>query len=301
MLFPLTNIALNILRDEIYDQKRVSLSVLRLDTVHNVVSGNKLYKLHFFLETASSQASEGIITFGGAYSNHLVATAFACKKAGLKGVAFVRGEQADSLSDTLKECMEYGMKLHFITRDQFNKKDSSGLLNDIESNYKNYLIVPEGGYHYLGAKGASLIMELINDDVTHICSAVGTATTAAGLLMGLKKDQQVIAVPVLKNLFDLEDRIEFLTKQKFTEQQLKIMPDYHFGGYAKKTSALLDFMNSTYQKHLIPTDFVYTGKMLYAISDAIKNDFFLPGSKIVCVHTGGLQGNRSLKAGTLVF
>jgi 1-aminocyclopropane-1-carboxylate deaminase/D-cysteine desulfhydrase-like pyridoxal-dependent ACC family enzyme len=301
MLFPTSNIFLQKLSDDLFDQKQVSLSVLRLDTLHNVVSGNKLYKLHFFLKNAMEQSLPGIVTFGGAYSNHLVATAFACRHAGLKSAAIVRGERPAKLSHTLNACIEYGMELKFISRQKYDKKEDPEFAEIIQSAYKNYQVVPEGGYHPLGAAGSALIMNLVTNETSHICCAVGTATTAAGLLLGAKNNQQIITVPVLKNLLDLEQRITFLTKRVFTPEQLSIMPDYHFGGYAKKTPALLDFMNSCFLKHQLPTDFVYTGKMMFGIIDSIKRDFFPLGSKIVCIHTGGLQGNLSIQNGTLVF
>jgi 1-aminocyclopropane-1-carboxylate deaminase len=301
MLLPVSNIITENLADELFDQKQVTLSVLRLDMIHNVVSGNKLYKLHFFLRIASEQSAEGILTFGGAYSNHLVATAFACREAGLKSIAIVRGEQPKFLSHTLKACMEYGMQLKFVSRQVYDQKELPFFLTELKAGYENYVIVPEGGYHPSGTAGAKLIMDLIDEQTTHICCAVGTATTGAGLLLGLKEKQQVILVPVLKNLYDLEQRISFLTNRSFTPEQLKTMPDYHFGGYAKKTQELIDFMNSMYEKHRLPTDFVYTAKMLFGITDAIKKDYFPAGSKIICIHTGGLQGNLSLPTGTLVF
>jgi len=301
MLLPVTNIVLDELQSDLFNDKQVSLSVLRLDKLHPVVSGNKLFKLHYFLQNALRQSFEGIVTFGGPYSNHLVATAYACKEAGLRSTGIVRGEQPPELSHTLNECLSYGMQLKFISREAYNNKESTPFLNGIISEFKNHLIVPEGGYHPLGASGAALVMDLIKEDTSHICCAVGTATTISGLLKGLRNEQQVIAVPVLKNMVDLQERINFLTNQVFKPRQLEILYDYHFGGYAKKTPELINCMNTIYEKHQLPTDFVYTGKMMFGIIDSIKKNFFKKGSKIVCIHTGGLQGNLSLKPGTLVF
>lgn len=301
MVLPISNIITENLADKLFDEKQVGLSVLRLDMTHHVVSGNKLYKLQFFLQSAVKQSADGIITFGGAYSNHLVATAFACREAGLKSIAVVRGERPKVLSHTLNACMEYGMLLKFVSRQVYDQKELPDFLSALKIGYENYLLVPERGYHPSGASGAKLIMDLIDPHCTHICCAVGTATTGAGLLLGIKKKQQVIMVPVLKDMHDLEQRILYLTNRSFTSQQYKIMPDYHFGGYAKKTQELISFMNSLYEKHRLPTDFVYTGKMLFGIIDSIKKDYFPAGSKIVCVHTGGLQGNLSLPKDTLVF
>ena len=142
MLFPVSNIATENIPNELFNQKQVSLSVLRLDLIHNVVSGNKLYKLHFFLKDAIEQSSEGIITFGGAYSNHLVATAFACREAGLKSIAIVRGEQPKTLSHTLKACLEFGMQLNFVSRRAYDQKELPDFLKELKAGYKNYVLFP---------------------------------------------------------------------------------------------------------------------------------------------------------------
>lgn len=301
MLFPCSNITTETLADDLFDLKQVTMSILRLDKIDPVVSGNKLFKLHYFLEEASKTSAEGIVTFGGAYSNHLVATAFSCKQAGLKSKAIVRGDRPAALSHTLIACLDYGMQLKFISRQEYDNKEQSFFLETLQQQNKNFTIVPEGGYHPMGAEGARLIMDLIDDDTSHICCAVGTATTIAGLLLSLKGPQQIIGVPVLKNMHDLQERITFLTKKHFNNDQLKIVSEYHFGGYAKKTKQLIDGMNMLYEKHQLPTDFVYTGKMMLAIKDCVRNNFFPKGSKLVCIHTGGLQGNLSLTPGTLVF
>ncbi len=301
MLFPATNIVLEELKSELFDKKQVRLFVLRLDLLHPIVSGNKLFKLHYFLENVLQQSFAGIATFGGAFSNHVVATAYACREAGLKSVGIIRGEEPSRLSHTLRASLEYGMELKFVSRQEYDKKDLPAFLCELKSAYKNYLIVPEGGYHPLGAEGAALIMDFIPPDTSHICCAVGTATTLSGLLKGLKNEQQLVGIPVLKNLSDLQERISFLTNRIFPFHQLEILTGYHFGGYAKKTPELIDNMNLLFQNYQIPTDFVYTGKMMFGIFDSIKKNHFKPGSKIICIHTGGLQGNFSLRPGTLVF
>lgn len=301
MLFPTANIISQDLKDDLFEQKQVRLTVLRLDAIDPVASGNKLFKLHFFLQNAYRQASAGIVTFGGAFSNHLLATAYTCKKAGLKSVGIIRGERPPVLSHTLTACLFYGMELKFISRSEYDKKDQPGFLNDVNADYNNYIVIPEGGYHPLGALGASLISDMIGQDASHICCAVGTGTTLAGLLPKLKEQQQLLGIPVLKNMHDLGQRIEFLTSQPFDPGRMKIINNYHFGGYAKKTPELVNFINLLYKKHGLPTDFVYTGKMMFGIIDYISKDLFPKGSNIVCIHTGGLQGNTSLPTGTLVF
>lgn len=282
-------------------KRGITLAVLRLDKVHPVISGNKLFKLHYFLQNALAGKSKKIITSGGAYSNHLVATAYACKIMGLDSIGMVRGEKPTILSHTLQQCIAYGMQLKFISRNEYSNKEKPVFINAIKKEFGEYFIIPEGGYDNIGAKGASLIMEKVGSGITHICCAIGTATTVAGLVMGAKNAQQIIGVPVLKGMTDLDERISFLTENNYSKQQIQLVNEYHFGGYAKATAELYSFMNMLYKEYELPTDFVYTAKMMYAIFDQINNNFFPAGSNILCVHTGGLQGNFSLPKGTLTF
>lgn len=301
MLFPTSKIYIQKLSDNLFEQKQVSVSVLRLDQLHAIVSGNKLFKLHYFLELAAQQLKEGIVTFGGTYSNHLVATAFACKEIGIKSIGIIRGEQPKEISHTLKACIAHGMELKFITRQEYDQKEEPIFLESINFSYPNFLIIPEGAYNPLGANGASLIMDRIPIDTTHICCAIGTATTFAGLSKNLKNEQQLIGFPVLKNMNDIEKRVTFLSSLPYNKIQIQIINKYHFGGYAKKNNHLIESMNLIYEKHQLPTDFVYTGKMMTGVIDCISNGFFKKGSEILCIHTGGLQGNLSLEPGTLKF
>jgi len=298
MLFDTSNISIDTISNDYLIKKKISLSVLRLDKIHPIVSGNKLFKLHYFLEEVKTLSLEGIITFGGAYSNHLVATAFACKIAGFKSVGLVRGEQPAKLSPTLIACMEYGMQLYYLTRADYEIKDGTAFLEKRIPLFKNFKIVPEGGYHPKGAAGAALINNFIDESCTHICTALGTATTIAGLLAGAKNNQQIIGIPVLKGMTDISERIKYLTS---STHHFQLLDEYHFGGYAKKTNELIGFMNQLYQQHDLKTDFVYTGKMMFGVFDAIEKGYFPTGSNITCLHTGGLQGNVSLSLGTLIF
>ena len=295
------NIQLDEINSDLLKSKQIELFIARLDLIHPVVSGNKLFKLYYFIEEALRENKNTIVTMGGAYSNHLVATAFYCKEAGLKSIGIVRGEMPAIKSHTLNACENYGMKLIYISRSDYNIKDENFISELTKENSEDIYFIPEGGYHPLGAKGASLIMEKIKEtDASHICTAVGTATTLSGLILNTKPNQQIIAVPVLKGMNDLVARLNFLTNN-IDHHQLCIFDEYHFGGYAKKDGTLIQFMNDFYTEYEVPTDFVYTGKMMYAIFNKIKSDFFPLGSKIICIHTGGLQGNLSLPNGSLVF
>jgi 1-aminocyclopropane-1-carboxylate deaminase len=301
MLFNILNAPVEVLQDELFLQKKVSVSVLRLDKIHPVVSGNKLFKLHYFLQDAVTAAHKTILTFGGAWSNHLVATAYACNISGLKSIGIVRGEKPIVLSSTLQQCIDYGMQLKFIAREMYADKDEPYFLNQINNEFGECIIIPEGGYHQLGAKGAALIWNTIKaNNYTHICTCTGTATTLAGLLIN-SKGSKVISVSALKGMSDIEERMRFLCSTSCNTDNLQIFNDYHFGGYAKKTPELISFMNYLWQQHQLPTDFVYTAKLFFAIFDKIKNNYFEEKSHILCLHTGGLQGNQSLPANTLLF
>ena len=290
----------NIINDNII-KKNISLTIARLDKIHADVSGNKLFKLHYFIEECLDSSHKTLLTFGGAFSNHLVATAFLCKQKGIKAIGIVRGEEPKTLSHTLERCKDLGMEIKYISRQDYkdfdNNKNGIEVLKNI---YGDFTIVPEGGYHKTGAKGAAIIMDVIDaSKYSHICTAVGTATTLAGLLLKKQIDQNIIAIPVIKKMVDIPLRLKHLG---IAEDKIPVIfSDYDFGGYAKHTNELTTFMNDFYAETLIPTDFVYTAKMMFAVYDKIEKDYFANGSNILCLHTGGLQGNKSLPLGTLSF
>jgi 1-aminocyclopropane-1-carboxylate deaminase len=288
-----TAIKTELLKNDFYSGKKLHIDVARLDLLHPIVSGNKYFKLKYNIENALNENAIGIITFGGAYSNHLAATAFACREAKLKSIAVVRGEDAPSLSHTLIFCKELGMQLHFVSRDDYSNKEK--LYNHYQQNYPDFYLVPEGGDNEAGEKGCTEILSNISDaeQYTHIICAVGTGTTFKGIAISAGVNQRVTGVIVLKGAQEMNNLL--------SASNAMLVHDYHFGGYAKKTNELIVFMNRFYEQHQIPTDFVYTGKLFYALHDLISKNYFAPGSKILCIHSGGLQGNLSLAAGTLIF
>ena len=301
ILFEENELEFNELKGPLFTEKKVSLSIARLDKIHPIISGNKLFKLHYFLAEALKDKTVPLLTFGGAYSNHLAATAYACKITGIRSIGIVRGEKPPRLSHTLLQCESNGMELHFISRELYRNKDSGDFKAKLQNDLGKCIIVPEGGYHPLGADGAALIMDKLKTKyASHVCTAVGTATTLAGLLKNSTPDQRIIGIPVLKEMNDLDQRIAYLCNNRHFSN-LFIFDNYHFGGYAKKTNELIVFMNDLFREYTIPTDFVYTAKMMYAVIDKIREGFFAAGSNIICLHTGGLQGNDSLEPGTLVF
>lgn len=288
------------LRDEKFNLKKISLSILRLDEIHPVVSGNKLFKLHYFLDEAVSSSHKKIITFGGTWSNHLAATAFACQKAGIRCIGFVRGEKPAALSTTLIFCMQNEMELQFISRDVYQKNITKEFLDMLTKKYGSHTLIPEGGFSMQGAKGAEGITDFFDaKNYTHICCAIGTATTFAGLISGSNNSTEVIGFSALKNMTDIPQRLEKLNIDE--TKKYVFIGDYHFGGYARKKQELITFINTFYQDNKIPLDFVYTGKMMFGVIDLINKNYFPPGSNILCIHTGGLQGNQSLPEGILNF
>ncbi len=282
--------------DDIWNKKNITVSLLRLDRIHPAISGNKMFKLYYFLKNAIS-LNKKILTYGGAWSNHLAATAAVCKELKLDCIGIVRGDKPAKLSHTLLFCMQQGMQLQFISRSEYAKREVS----NYQKNAEEYIIIPEGGYSPEGVAGAAIISQYLkNKNFTHVCCSVGTATTLAGLVSAKNVDVEVIGFSALKNLTDVEKRMQFLLQNKL-KNSYNLRSDYHFGGYAKKNDELIFFMNGFYKKHSIPLDFVYTGKMMFGVNDLLQKNYFPSTSNIVCIHTGGLQGNSSLPAGILSF
>lgn len=301
LLFEDSGLEISKLESPLFNKSKVEVYLARLDKMHPVISGNKLFKLHFFLEESLRQDRKSILTFGGAYSNHLVATAFACQSLGIPSIGIVRGEPAEMLSHTLQQCTRYGMKLHPIPRSNYLRIHSETFIEQMAAQFGDCIMIPEGGFHPMGMKGASLIMQRISEiKATHVCTAIGTATTFSGLLKNNDHHKTIVGIPVIKNMQDIEERFRKLGIRERPDNYV-IFNEYHFGGYARKTDELLKFMNEFYMEHQIPTDFIYTGKLMYAVMDKIKAGYFSAGSSIICLHTGGLQGNESLQKGMLVF
>jgi 1-aminocyclopropane-1-carboxylate deaminase len=277
--------------DNILINRNVQLSVLRLDKLHPVVSGNKLYKLQYYIDDAIGKNYTAISTFGGAFSNHIVAAAYAAQLCGLRSYGNIRGEKPVTLSATLTDAMHYGMELEFLSRTEFDivKRNDSG---------EQYTI-PEGGYGELGAKGAAEICQFIDETYSHIICGVGTGTMIAGLVNGSHNNQTVIGISAMKNNVELEAEIKNLLT--VSTKKFQLIHDYHFGGFAKHPPELLSFMQQIWDQHQLPTDIVYTAKTLFGILDLAKNNFFAFGSKIMMIHSGGLQGNRSLPVDSLPF
>jgi 1-aminocyclopropane-1-carboxylate deaminase/D-cysteine desulfhydrase-like pyridoxal-dependent ACC family enzyme len=279
------------IHDSFLENKNVQLDVLRLDKIHPVISGNKWFKLKYHLDNFNAGNYNGIITFGGAWSNHIIATACACYRQKIKCAGIIRGEKPPRLSATLLEAANFGMDLKFISREIYGQRNSHEFLESIKKDFPGQYIIPEGGAGTAGEKGAGEILQYADGhNYTHIACAIGTGTMFNGIAQAASPKQNILGIVVLKG-WKVENETD----------NAGLFLNYHFGGYAKYNVALIDFMNDFFRLTNIPTDFVYTGKLAYAILDLIEKDHFPPASKILMIHSGGLQGNASLQKGSLIF
>lgn len=264
----------------------VSLSIRREDLNHPCVSGNKYWKLKYNLAQALLHPGQPVLTFGGAYSNHLLAIAHACHFYQIKCVGIVRGERPSVPNARLQKMTTLGMHLEFVSRDTYRVKTSQEFLTELRLQFNNPFIIPEGGTNALAVEGCSeWAAEILKTDFDYLLLAVGTGGSMAGLVQGFAGNRNIIGIPVLKGGAFLTSEIERLIGAGFSNWQL--LTDYHFGGYAKSTPALNNFIESM-QHEGLPLEPVYSGKMFWATCDLIKKGFFKPGSRILVVHTGGV-------------
>ncbi|WP_067151134.1 1-aminocyclopropane-1-carboxylate deaminase/D-cysteine desulfhydrase [Pseudotamlana agarivorans] len=274
--------------------KNVELYVKREDVIHPFVSGNKYRKLKYNVLEAQKKGIKTLVTFGGAYSNHIAAVAAAGQLFGFKTVGIIRGEELWTEIDknpTLSFAQQHGMRFKFVTREAYRRKTSADFIAALKDEFGDYYHVPEGGTNALAVKGCEEILTESDKEFDYICSAVGTGGTISGLINCSKPGQQVLGFPALKGDF-LKSDISKFAKQSNWE----LITDYHFGGYAKINEELVAFINQFKSDYKIPLDPVYTGKMLFGIFDLIEKGFFPKGSKILAIHTGGLQGIEGMNA-----
>jgi 1-aminocyclopropane-1-carboxylate deaminase len=276
----------------------ISLCIKRDDLIHPIVSGNKFRKLKYNLLQAKRDNQPTLITFGGAFSNHIAAVAFAGKENGFKTIGIIRGEELKnkvSENPTLKFAEDCGMQLEFVTREAYCQKSEVFFLDDLRNTFGQFYHIPEGGTNALAIKGCEEILTIEDAEFDFICCAVGTAGTISGLINSALPHQKVLGFPALKGDF-LQDEIRIFARN----ENWKIISDYHFGGYGKVTPELIDFINDFYTKTHIPLDPIYTSKMVFGVIDLIEKNYFPKNSKILLIHTGGIQGiqgmNLKLKA-----
>jgi 1-aminocyclopropane-1-carboxylate deaminase len=269
----------------------INLYLLRLDLIDEEISGNKWFKLKVNLEQAIKSKKKQIITFGGAYSNHIAATAKACNVFGLKSIGIIRGENVQN--HTLNKAAVNGMEIKFVPRSLY--KDEPALMQFLSNEYdlEKYFIIPEGGANEAGVEGCKEIVSLINIPFSHIALACGTGTTLAGVLHEISSNQIALGFAALKGGSFLHEHIKKAVP-KNTMANFEIIENYHFGGYAKYTPALISFIKQFEIEQLVKLDFVYTAKMMYGIYDLIQHNYFPENATIVAIHSGGLQGNSGI-------
>ncbi len=270
----------------------VTLFVRREDLLHPVISGNKFRKLSYNLRAAEEAGYDSLLTFGGAYSNHIAATARAGREYGFRTIGIIRGdelERASHLNPTLARAKEDGMVLKFVSRAEYRLKEMSSFLAGLREEFGRYYLLPEGGTNALAVKGCEDILGPGDLHYDTICCCVGTGGTLAGLINASSGRQRLIGFSALKGIFMQKDICSFVCKDNWC-----LEADYHFGGYAKINAELIAFINSFQQRTGLPLDPVYTGKMFFGVMDMIGRRKFNPGSAILAIHSGGLQGKAGM-------
>jgi len=266
----------------------VTVTIKRDDLIHPIISGNKYRKLKYNLLEANKLQAKTLLTFGGAFSNHILAVAAAGKENGFSTIGIIRGEELSdkvAMNPTLQKAQDYGMNLHFVTRDEYRLKDSKDYYNTLKKNFGDFYLLPEGGTNELAIKGCEEIVSLKGKEFDFICCSVGTGGTISGIINSSESNQQVLGFPSLKGDFLQQDICKFVQKTNW-----KLINDYHFGGYGKVTEELILFINQFYATYKIPLDPIYTGKMVFGVFDLIYKNWFPINSKILLIHTGGIQG-----------
>ncbi|WP_268849010.1 1-aminocyclopropane-1-carboxylate deaminase/D-cysteine desulfhydrase [Flavobacterium aestivum] len=270
----------------------ISLEIKREDLLHPFVSGNKFRKLKYNLLQAKAENKETILTFGGAYSNHIAAVAYAGKEQGFKTIGVIRGEElGDKITEnpTLQFAQECGMQFEFVTREAYRFKAEPDFIVNLQQKFGTFYLVPEGGTNEYAIKGCEEILTEEDAKFNYVCCAVGTGGTISGIINSALPHQKVLGFPALKGDF-LKDEI-----RKFaTNKNWELITDYHFGGYGKVNEELILFINQFYKQTGVPLDPIYTGKMVFGVIDLIQKNYFPDNTKILLIHTGGLQGIQGM-------
>lgn len=269
-----------------------SVYIKREDLIHPIVSGNKFRKLKYNIVQAKVENKTQLLTFGGAYSNHIAAVAYAAKENGFRSIGIVRGDELKGKinnNPTLRFAQECGMEFDFVSRENYRLKEERTFVEDLKQKFGDFYLIPEGGTNELAIKGCEEILTQDDEIFNYICCAVGTGGTISGLINSLKPNQKVLGFPSLKGDF-LGDEIRKFVKNNRWE----LIQDYHFGGYGKVNGELIAFINSFLERTGIPLDPIYTGKMVFGVMDLIRANYFPEGSKILLIHTGGIQGIQGM-------
>ncbi len=297
MSFATSNSILQRIEHPVFNEKSINLYVKRDDLIHSEVSGNKWRKLKYNIEQFKTSKKEHILTFGGAYSNHLLATASACNQLNISAIGIVRGEELNALSNpVLERCNELGMQFQFISRMEYGMRYDKEYLEEISIENPNSYIIPEGGANYLGAIGCQEIMDEVNVPMDHVFVAQGTSTTSCGLLLS-NKTKSLHVVPALKGYQSLEEMKQLLGKTGIESEliidllkKVTVHDEVHFGGYAKVTDELTNFIKMVQKEMNLPLDKVYTGKAFYALMNSVESGV-LDNQTVLFIHTGGLYSS----------
>ncbi|MBL7842462.1 MAG: 1-aminocyclopropane-1-carboxylate deaminase/D-cysteine desulfhydrase [Cyclobacteriaceae bacterium] len=278
------------IHDPLFDKAGLRVLVKREDLNHPTVSGNKWWKLKYNLEEAKKLGFKTLLTFGGAYSNHIFSTAAAAHELGFESIGIIRGEEALPLNPTLTFAKSRGMKLKYIAREAYRQKTNPDFIDRLHQEFEDFYLIPEGGTNALAVKGVEEFAQTLGDEFDYLCCAVGTGGTLAGLINGIGSSTEILGFSVLKGGEFLKDEVEKLIGKE--AKNWSLVTDYHFGGYGKTTAALLEFIKDRLTKNNLPLDSVYTGKLVAGVYDLIEKGYFRRGATILMVHSGGLQINR---------
>jgi 1-aminocyclopropane-1-carboxylate deaminase/D-cysteine desulfhydrase-like pyridoxal-dependent ACC family enzyme len=281
------------LHHPVLDDAGVVLYIQREDRVDPITGGNKWRKLKYNLQQARVEGRQTLLTFGGAWSNHIAATAQACRRSGLESIGIIRGEPAHGLTPTLTFARRNGMRLEFIDRQRYRRKHEPAFIDALQQRFGDFYLLPEGGSNSLALKGCAEIVDGITTEFDLVAVACGTGATLAGIATALAPGQRAVGYAVLKNGGFLNRDVQQLLESVGCGRRdnWRIETGYAFGGYAKTRARLFSFMQQFRRDHHIMLDAVYTGKLFYGLFDQVRCGQFAAGTRIVAIHTGGLQGN----------
>lgn len=282
---------MNQVLERIFPQN-ISLEIKREDLLHPFISGNKYRKSKYNLQQATIENHQVLLTFGGAFSNHIAALAFAGKEYGFKTIGIIRGDELrEKINEnpTLKFAQECGMYFEFISREEYRLKNDDNFIRKLRQKFGNFYLVPEGGTNELAVRGCQEILTDVDSKFDFVCCAVGTGGTLSGIINSALPHQKVLGFPALKGDFLKDEIRKFVTNENW-----ELISEYHFGGYGKVNAELISFMNQFYFENKVPLDAIYTAKMVFGVINRIENNYFPENSKILLIHTGGIQGNQGI-------
>lgn len=282
------------IHDPLFDRAGIRVLVKREDLNHPLVSGNKWWKLKYNLQEAKAQKHKTLLTFGGAYSNHIFATAAAAHELGFTSIGIIRGEETLPLNATLSFARMKGMELHYVSRERYKRKTDPGFIEQLHQQFGNFYLIPEGGTNALAVKGCTEFAQTLGNDFDYVCCSVGTGGTLAGLITGLVTDKTILGFSSLKGGAFLTHEIKQYVNERL--RNWRIITDYHFGGYGKTPDDLIAFQKKLIKDQRTHFDLIYGSKMMFGVFDLIEKGFFKAGSSILIIHTGGLQENHPNKS-----